>query len=76
MFDQIGEGHRIMQESAELRKEAKELAKLCNNPDPECCPAWHGVNKCPNPRKGCEKVTPEHWLEVLTREAENGQREA
>jgi len=53
-----------------LRAEAERLAAMCNNVgDVEECPRPEFFEKCPD--CFCGDVTPEHWFEILKREAEN-----
>ena len=52
----------------DLRVEAERLAALCNSEGNWNCPRPDLEQTCPNVY--CDDVEPEHWLEILKREAE------
>lgn len=52
----------------EMKSEAEDLANICNRTVREYCPFVESKGLCPDT---ClyNEVTPEHWLEILKREA-------
>lgn len=52
----------------DLEAEAERLAALCNSDGTWNCPRPDFEQTCPNVY--CDDVEPEHWLEILKREAE------
>ena len=57
-----------------LEVEAERLAALCNSEGNWNCPRPGLGQTCPNVY--CDDVEPEHWLEILKKEVEDGQSEA
>ena len=57
--------------SVNLEAEAERLAKLCTSEGSWNCPRPAFGQVCPNVY--CDDVEPEHWLEILKKENENGQ---
>lgn len=56
----------------ELRAEAERLTALCHSDGQWHCPRPKFEQVCPN--VFCDDVEQEDWIEILKREAENGQR--
>ena len=55
-----------------LSAEAERLTKLCHEEGNWGCPRPSFEQTCPNVY--CDDVEPEHWLEILKKETENGDR--
>lgn len=60
--------------SVNLEAEAERLARLCTSEGSWNCPRPAFGQVCPNVY--CDDVEPEHWLEILKKEAENERRNA